>query len=127
MRKWQTKNGISNVVFAFEKGDEHQGDLERLCKSDGINPLFLPKGEALAFGAADLFAWRTRDLFEKALNPEALAPDRADQYKQRFADTWGRNRHEAFHGDYARLEKFCMDREIPRRSVLVSSKQRVET
>jgi hypothetical protein len=115
VKKWQTKNQISNLVLAFEKGDEHQGDLDRLCKLDGITAQFLPKSAALAFGAADLFAWRTRDLFEKALDPETLTPDKADQYKRRFADTWGRNRHEAFYGDSRSLEKLCIDREIPRR------------
>lgn len=114
VQKWQRKHEIGNVIFAFEKGDQHQSDLDRLCLPDGVDPLFLPKKDATPFQAADLFAWRTRDAFETAFSGD-LTFEKAALAKVRMTQTWGHNRHEAFYGDLPRLEKFCVDRKIPRR------------
>jgi len=112
VRQWQKKHGITNVEFAFEIGDEHIGDLKRLCKSDGVEPSFLTK-KVVPFQAADLVAWRTRDCFEKALRP-GLTPELARQLHRSFSQVW-KSPHQAFYGDRERLERFCIDQGIPRR------------
>jgi hypothetical protein len=116
VKKWQKKHQIREVIFAFEKGDQHQHDLERLCGPDGVVPKFLMKREATPFQAADLFAWRTRDAFEKALDPISLTAEKVERLNERFGQTWGHNRHEAFYGDRIWLERFCVGRGIARRA-----------
>jgi len=110
--QWQKKHGISNVRFAFEAGDEHPGDLTRLCKSDGVEPFFLTKKE-IPFQAADLVAWRTRDCFEKALRP-SLTIELAGRLHRSFSEVW-KSPHQAFYGDKRRLERFCREEGIPGR------------
>lgn len=115
LQKWRRKNGNPSVVVMFENGDLHRGDLMRLCESEGVAPLFPSKEEAVPCQAADLFAWRTRDAFEAALGP-GLTFEKVALLKERFGQVWGNNRHEAFYGDLPRLERFCIDRQIPKRS-----------
>jgi hypothetical protein len=115
VRKWQMKNRIKNVDFLFERGDEHQSDLTRICHADGIIPLYPSKEEAIPCQAADLLAWRTRYGFEQALNPEKLTDEKVQRLKESLGHVWSKIPHEAFYGDRERLAKFCIDWGIPRR------------
>ena len=114
VQKWQKKKGVSDVIYMFEEGDLHQGDLTRLCSPEGITPLFPSKTDALPCQAADLFAWRTRNAFEEALKPN-LTIERAKLLKSRFDQVWRKIPHAAFYGNRERLEKFCVERGIPKR------------
>ena len=108
VRSWQTKNSVKDVIFMFEKGDEHQGDLDRLCKPDGVNPRYPTKLEAVPCQAADLLAWRTRYGFEAITEPNSLEPERANQLKNSFSEAWSFP-HAAFYGDRERLDQLCID------------------
>ncbi len=117
VRAWQAKNSIKNVEFVFEQGDEPRGKLIELCRADGIEPRFLSKKE-VAFQAADLVAWRTRNSFEKVLSP-GLTRDTALGAYRSFKEVW-KSPHAAFYGNLSRIEKFCQDREIPLRTSAVT-------
>lgn len=112
VRKWQTKNHVKTVEYFFEQGDEYPGDLIRLCKADGIRPTFLPKDQPM-FQAADLVAYRTRDAFERARNPN-LTTELSWMLADSFSEVW-QGPHQAFYGDRARIEQFCLDERIPLR------------
>jgi hypothetical protein len=119
VQKWQEKNAVRHVVYFFEHGDDNPGDLIRLCKADGIEPMFLTK-QAIPFQAGDLIAFRTRDGFEKALNPD-LTFELADKLRASFSQAW-KSRHAAFYGDSERIEKMCMERGIPNRPSALKAK-----
>jgi len=114
VRKWQKKNNVSKVLFMFEKGDEHQGDLTRLCESDGITPLYPTKQDATPLQASDLLAWRTRHGFEEAMKLSSRNVERAQRLKDSFSEVWT-GPHEAFYGNRHSLEQLCIERRIPRR------------
>jgi hypothetical protein len=115
VRKWQRKNDVKNVLFMFEKGDQHQGDLDRLCAADDINPSYPTKVDATPCQAADLLAWRTRYGFDEALKPSSLDVEKAQRLNASFSEVWGRIPHQAFYGNRQSLEKLCIERGIPKR------------
>jgi hypothetical protein len=52
----------------FEKGDDHQDELEGLCfKEYGFKPLFIPKSEMVQFQPGDLVAWKNRTAIVNAI------------------------------------------------------------
>jgi hypothetical protein len=119
VQKWQRKNSVRHVEYFFEQGDDNPGDLLSLCKADGVEPKFLTK-QAIPFQAADLIAFRTRDGFEKALNPD-LTFELADKLHTSFSQAW-KSRHAAFYGDFERIEKMCVERGIPKRLTALKTK-----
>ena len=115
---WQKRHSIKEVQFVFEKGDEHKGELERLCKADGIAPHFRGK-EAIQFQAADLVAWRTRDAFENAFKL-GLNNERVNLLHKSFSEARS-GPHQAFFGNRVSLVQFCIERSIPRRGPMKNS------
>lgn len=67
--QWAKNKGIapSHIKFVFEDGDSGKGGLSRLCKQEGITPLFQPKSDVVPCQAADLIAWKNRIAFTNAL------------------------------------------------------------
>lgn len=114
-RNWQKRRSVKDLVFMLEYGDQHQGDLMRLCRPDGIVPLFPTKQDAIPLQSADLLAWRTNYGFESAISPSKLTPEIAEKVKESFGEVWARIPHAAFLADKAWLERLCVDRRIPRR------------
>jgi hypothetical protein len=60
VRNWADKWGVdyASIGYVFEDGDKDKGDLARRMKEHHkINPTFRPKGDCIAFQAADLLAY----------------------------------------------------------------------
>jgi hypothetical protein len=71
--KWAKGKGkrSSAIEYFFEDGDDGQEGLKKLCKRDGIEPLFQSKQKLCPFEAADLVAWKNRIACTNALKIEA--------------------------------------------------------
>jgi hypothetical protein len=60
------KKGLTNVFF--EKGDDDQNELEKLClKFYGFKPLFIPKELMVQFQPGDLIGWKNRTAATNAI------------------------------------------------------------
>ncbi len=65
--QWEKRHRSREVKIFFEKGDPGWGGVERLCEGIGVNPIPLPKKEAVPFQASDLIAWKSRIAFTNGL------------------------------------------------------------
>jgi hypothetical protein len=62
LEKWAVRRGIKkgSMLIAAEQGDEDEGELVRVARSDGFEVALMRKADAAAFQAADLVAWKSR-------------------------------------------------------------------
>jgi hypothetical protein len=65
--KSKTKRRHALQIF-FEKGDEHQNELDARCKQFyGIEPTFQSKDQVVQFQPGDLVAWKNRTAVTNAI------------------------------------------------------------
>lgn len=79
VRNWADKWKIqqSAILYVFEDGDKHKGNLMEVANRDfGINPVFMKKQESVVFQAADLLAYEHFRANQKVLkSPGVYALD----------------------------------------------------
>ena len=59
-QRWATAKGfdLNQILYAFEDGDADQSNFVQCAIHDfGVNPVFMPKTQTVAFQAADLLAY----------------------------------------------------------------------
>ena len=118
VKTWQKKNKkAKELEIAFESGDLHQGELRKLCLSEGIDPDFLGKKEkkATPFQLADLIAWRTRIAFA-GIRRMDLTWAKGDELQATFNQVWKKFPHQAIYADHDWLERMCIRRGVARHS-----------
>jgi hypothetical protein len=71
VRTWaKGRRHVNELMFAFEDGDEDQGNFKTICKErfrPTIKAAFLLKADRVPFQAADLAAWKTRHPIREAV------------------------------------------------------------
>jgi len=69
LAQWARKKRVKNdeIIVAFEKGDQDQGELVKMARSDGFKVIPLSKTDAQAFQAGDMVAWKTRIVVQNAI------------------------------------------------------------
>ena len=67
--RWAKKKKVKteNMLIAIEQGDDDQGELIQIARSDGFKVIQLLKTDAKAFEAGDMVAWKTRIVLQNAL------------------------------------------------------------
>jgi hypothetical protein len=65
LMKWAKKKRVTqrNLKIIFEEGDVGWGGLQKLCRAMAVEPISLPKSEAIPCQLADWIAWKSRIAF----------------------------------------------------------------
>jgi hypothetical protein len=66
-RRWAAGDvgPTDRYAFVFEHGDKHRGLLEKALDHYGLLPIFMKKGDVVAFQACDFLAWQHRNWLTK--------------------------------------------------------------
>ena len=120
--RWADKKGISrkNVRCVFETGDQGQGELISLGKSEGFDVLRQSKATLRAFDACDLLAWKSRsvidDTYERQLHRDN--PAAAERILKALDQLEKLTRSSQDLGQLSAngLRNVCFKKQIPKRS-----------
>lgn len=117
LAQWAKKKRVNteDVLVAVEKGDQDQGELVNMARSDGFAVIPLSKADAQAFQAGDMVAWKTRIVVQNAIYGPLGSEEDAEQILKSL-DPIKAIVHRNAGFDKEALLKICSASRIPQRS-----------
>jgi len=81
LAQWAKKKKVKNedMLVSVEHGDQDQGELIKMARSDGFKVIPISKADVQAFQAGDLVAWKTRIVVQNATYGPLGSEDDAEQ------------------------------------------------